>query len=628
MEIPLAERTRLAAHEVFPRWALYGFQLSPDGQRLSYVHQRERRVADLCLLPSQGGYPQPFTSAGDFTQPAVWSPDGAWLAVEHDGKLKLIAVDGSQARWIYQDSLYNPPAAQENSAANQSDAQLAYPRFAPDGQSILFAARADYHTILRQVSVDGTWRRDLYAFEGLILSWEWSPDGRAVLLTTRNEDGWTGEIRLVDVDSGAVHTISQEAHYEYQPPLALWAADDQVVLRSNRSGWSKLWVIDLANQRARPLTTGDWDDNAFCLSPRRDQVVYASRRDQPGSAEDLWIASLSGGEARRLTQQPGVQTPFAWSASGEIFYWHSSPGEPGDLWSVSTQGGAPQRLTFSAQLSLERKLRPALETLIPNHESDHPVPALVYLPVDYQEGQRCPAIVWIHGGPSQVADYGYNRYCSWLANLGYVVIFPQYRGSAGLGVAHMSAVSGEGLGKHDLSDVLAAGRYAQTLPYVDLSRGVGVGGASWGGYLTLMAITQAPELFSCAYAGAAISDWFIQQTHTEVRYYDRWLVGGWIYEQPERAKERSPVTFVERLKTPLLVLHGEQDTSVPYSQIEAFVEKARQGSAEVDFVAYPLEGHMLRKPENQQDALERIQAFFQRYLKPWNYRDNPYANQI
>ena len=98
-----------------------------------------------------------------------------------------------------------------------------------------------------------------------------------------------------------------------------------------------------------------------------------------------------------------------------------------------------------------------------------------------------------------------------------MVITLNYRGSTGYGLAFMEAVVGEGVGKRDQQDVLAAA-YAKTLPWADVSRGVGIGGHSWGGYLTLMGVTQAPEAFSCGVAWAAIADWTVQQAQTEVRW--------------------------------------------------------------------------------------------------------------
>jgi dipeptidyl aminopeptidase/acylaminoacyl peptidase len=189
-------------------------------------------------------------------------------------------------------------------------------------------------------------------------------------------------------------------------------------------------------------------------------------------------------------------------------------------------------------------------------------------------------------------------------------------------------VSGEGLGRRDLADVLAAAAWVRRHACADTSRGVGIGGRSWGGYLTLMAVTRAPEVFSCAVAGAAISDWTVQQAQTETRAYDHWLVGGWLYEREALARDRSPVTHADRIKAPLLVYHGEADLNVPFAQIGPFVDKARQAGAAVEYVTYPLEGHSNRLPKNQQDVLERTGAFFRRHLQPWNFRDNPPGDQV
>ncbi|HEX2324657.1 MAG TPA: prolyl oligopeptidase family serine peptidase, partial [Chloroflexota bacterium] len=461
-------------------------------------------------------------------------------------------------------------------------------------------------------------------------------------------------------------------------PLAAWSPDPagppRLVFRSNRSGWAKLWTAtfrDLEGERSsarqagaeglgegedqegqaasgfevQPLTAGAWDDYAFRLAPDGQRVVFASRAEQDGSADDLWTVPLSGGPPTRLTNQGGVNVPYGWAPDGRVLYWHSSPTEPGDLWAISTEppaltgpgapsaasegagAGGARRLTWSAPAEVERKLRPPEEAVLTGAEGQR-VHALVYLPAGHQEGQRHPPIVWVRGGPTGFSRFDYAPLLSWLANEGFLVVTPNYRGSTGHGVEFMAAVAGEGLGQNDLADVLAAAEYARGHPCADPQRGVGVGGRSWGGYLTLMAVTRAPEVFSCAVAGAAISDWTVQQAQTETRAYDRWLVGGWLYEQEARARDRSPVTHAGQITAPLLVYHGEADLNVPFAQIGPFVERARQAGAAVELVTYPLEGHGNALPQNQRDVLEKTRAFFRRHLQPWNFRDNPTAGQV
>lgn len=629
--------TQLSVHDVHPRQAISGWQLSPDGGQFAFVHRRDelaeeviahgqRRIkvtslADLCLLPSDGGYPRPLTSSGDFSTPAVWSPDGQWLAFARAGELQVMPATGGEGRALYRGPLFQPPLY------DPGDAALGLPRWSPAGNAILFATREGHRTTLHLVSNDGRLQREILAVEGTIVSWDWSPDGRRVVVVTRGEDGWTGDVRVLDVETGAARVLCTEEHYEYRKPVAAWAPDEsRIVIRSNRSGWAKLWLASPESVEQQPLTQGDWDDYAFRFSPDGAQIVYACRAEQGGSGDDLWILSLAGGTPRRLTEHDGINAPVAWSPAGRIFYWHSSPTEPGDLWSVEASGGEPRRLTWSAPLGLSGKLRAPEEVVITNDDGTN-IPALIYLPARHREGQRYPAIVWVHGGPTGVSRRDFAPHNNWLANQGYVVLVPNFRGSVGYGVPHMAAVSGDGVGKHDLGDVLATGQYAKTLPYVDLARGVGIGGRSWGGYLTLMAATKAPNAFSCAVAGAAISDWRIQQAQTEVRGYDHWLVGGWVYEHPDRVHDRSPVNFAGQIAAPLLVYHGEEDHDVPYPQIVQFVEQARRAGAALDWVSYPAEGHGNRKRENRQDVLDRTARFFRRHLHPWDFRENPSGGQ-
>lgn len=628
----LKEEWQLSVDEVHPRYSLNGFQLAPNSELLSFLMRRDvpgqgegavssRQIADLYVIGAEGGYPQQLTITGDIRSPAHWSPDGTKLVFHRGNKLQIMPATGGKVITIYEGEPYHPRLA-------KGDIEYAgYPVWSPSGDFILFATRENNGTALRLVSSDGSIHRRLTATEENMISWNWSFDGRRILFVTRSENGWSGHVCVCEFESGKSGILWKEDNFEYQRPIAVWVPDGQHILfRSNRSGWSKLWIAPLDKlQEPTPLTDGEWDDYAFRIEPRGHQVVYASREQQPGTGDDLWVVTLDK-QRRRLTYHSGVNVPLAVSNDNRVFYWHSSPTEPGDLWVTKLEGDETTRLTRSAPIELERKLRPPKEVTVSNADGTN-VPTLIYFPAFYQEGERYPAIVWIRGGPISVARDFYPFY-NWLANQGFIVVVPNYRGSIGFGIRHMVAVSGDGVGKNDLSDVLAAGDYAKTLPFVDVSRGLGVGGRSWGGYLALMAITQSPEAFSCAVAGAAISDWSIQQAQTEVRYYDYWLLDGWLYEQLQRAVERSPVNFVEQIKVPLLVYHGEKDNDVPFRQIEEFVKKARQVGLKIDFVPYPDEGHSNKSPQHQQDELGRVGAFFRTYLQSWNFHDNPSANQI
>jgi dipeptidyl aminopeptidase/acylaminoacyl peptidase len=149
-------------------------------------------------------------------------------------------------------------------------------------------------------------------------------------------------------------------------------------------------------------------------------------------------------------------------------------------------------------------------------------------------------------------------------------------------------------------------------------------------------LVGAKEAFSCGIATAGIADWFCQQRHTEVRYYDYALMGGWVYEPDiaARATDRSPLTHVDKLAAPLLVLHGAADIDVPFAQVSAFVDSARAargnkpGAPALEFVSFEGEGHGMGgwKPATRAAAFKQMADFLRVHLKPWDFTDNPHGD--
>jgi len=224
---------------------------------------------------------------------------------------------------------------------------------------------------------------------------------------------------------------------------------------------------------------------------------------------------------------------------------------------------------------------------------------------------------------------GWSRYEAWLASHGFAVLVPAFRGSAGLGIRHMEEGLSAGVGEADLSDVLTGAHWLEAQPGIDKDR-IAVGGRSWGGYLTLRAVTQPEHPFVCGWAGAAISDWEIQQAETEVRYYDFQLLGGFLTDNSVRARaqERSPIHAMDQVKVPLLITHGREDRDVPFRQIEEFVRALRTHKAPLEeALFFEGEGHSNNKVANVLTETARILAFFRRHLLPWDLTSNPCGDQ-
>lgn len=639
----LPKHFRLSVDEVYPQVGIYSVRVSPDADHLAFVFRRSRiltletehaqerangvpkrslrdsSTAEVCLLALEDGSIRPLLSTGAQFGALSYGPKTAagreLLIYDHSTRvIEVVSTRGRDRRSIFTRRLILP-------RHELGDDDLARPRWSPDGKSILAAVHRGGNCQLIAISADGSGWRRLLEIEGIISSWDWSSDGQHIVVITRHQDALTGDVLIVDAvsDSQEPIRIASEASFEYRKPVARWSPNCTIILRSNRSGWSKLWIVNPMDQTAEPLTYGDWDDYAFHINTD-GRIVYASRAEQPGTGDDLWILHPTDRRPERLTCHPGVNVPLGW-AGDTVVYWHTSGTEWGEIWriDIGEQSGRP--LTTSLPIELSAKVASPLEVSVPGPDGD--LSGLVYLPAYHSDGQQHPAIVWVHGGPTRISRLTWDPFCRWLANEGFVVMTLNYRGSVGHGVPHMEAVAGPGLGSSDLDDVLASGNYVRQLPEVDLTRGIGIGGYSYGGYLALMAVTQQPRDFSCAFAGMAVSDWVVAQAETNLRYYDRWLIGGWVYEKSDHAADRSPISHVQNLRVPLLITHGEDDATVPARQMKRFVEKARALGKEVQAKFYPHEGHTLRIRANQQDELNRISSFFRRYLQSWNFVDNP-----
>jgi dipeptidyl aminopeptidase/acylaminoacyl peptidase len=209
----------------------------------------------------------------------------------------------------------------------------------------------------------------------------------------------------------------------------------------------------------------------------------------------------------------------------------------------------------------------------------------------------------------------------YLLQKGYVLFYPNPRGSGGYGRAYERLNDGD-WGGGDTDDLIRGRDYLAGLPFVDAAR-IGAWGGSYGGYLTYTLVTQAPDKFRAAVVRAGISDlrWqVVERRGSPARFnsplsgYPREL-GGLPEQNAEFYRDRSPLTWVDRVKTPMLILHGLRDSRVPPSQSRLWVDALRARGVTVEHHEYPAEDHsLLRMRETIRDQMERIGAFFGTHL--------------
>jgi dipeptidyl aminopeptidase/acylaminoacyl peptidase len=346
-------------------------------------------------------------------------------------------------------------------------------------------------------------------------------------------------------------------------------------------------------------------------------LVYALNED---GRTTLFRYRIDSGKSERLPLPDGVNSfagnPNSFSGDGtRLLVSHESSTTVNDYWVLDLARNDRHRLTRSALAGLDAARLPAAELVHYRSFDGTVISAFMWLPFNLERDGTAPAVVLPHGGPTGQTRDVFNRAAVALTSRGYVCIAPNVRGSTGYGNAFQKA-NIKDLGGGDLKDEVYAAKFLVTSGYVDAKK-VGIYGASYGGYMALIALGRTPEVWAAGVDWYGITNWLTEQEHEEpaIRQYDQTLLGDPVKDRAiyERA---SATTYFSAIKAPLLVLQGANDIRDPKEEAEsAFATLKAQGKV-VEAHYYEDEGHGFAKRENQIDALERTVAFFDKYLKP------------
>ena len=324
-------------------------------------------------------------------------------------------------------------------------------------------------------------------------------------------------------------------------------------------------------------------------------------RGPDGSVELLWE---SDGEVLdfdvTVTDAGPVVAALAYAASGPLEVW---AGTPGSMRQLSDHHAAWSGITFGAVKELVTRTADGLE-----------LHSVVVLPTDAGPGPH-PTVVLPHGGPYW--RMARNIHCSWhdwsqmLAIAGYAVILPNFRGGSGHGNAFSTAVLGDpGVEFDDVEAVIGT---AVEAGITDPER-LGIGGWSNGGFLTAWAVTHS-DRFSAAVMGAGVSSWPAMSMTSDVPTFSGEVAGGQPWSaSPGNSLEHSPITYADRVTTPLLMIHGKEDVRVPLSQSIGMRRALLGRDLPLELVVYPREPHGIGERQHQIDLMQRVLAWFSTYL--------------
>lgn len=617
--------------------------ISRDGRQVAYVDDDR-----IFVVPLAGGEPRAVTSTGS----AAWSP---WWSA--DGSALYFLSDRSG-----EGQLWKLPLAAFGEAAQVTTLEQGIDRirFSPD-ESRLLLTFSDTQLAAGPEENETAAKKDEEESAGkpfVITRLEFKEDaGEGYLTGDRTE-----HLHVLDLATGKLTQLTSGAYTESD---AAWSPDGrQVVFVSNREQEpdatyrTDLWIVDAGNTDRGAtllrLTDDERTKSEPMFSPDGAWIAFLVASDGVYGAPQIAVVPATGGEAKVLTAaHDRWVNSFRYSADGEWIYFNYEQlggnqiarvrprdgrleqvleGERGIggfdvakggaiVARVETGNRAPELHLFSGgreraltRINADFHARVALgEKLTVSFKAPDgtEVQAFVTKPPDFVPGRRYPTILHIHGGPVGQFGWGFDFKPQYLAAKGYLVVEPNPRGSTGRGEDFIRAIY-RTWGITDYDDVIAAVDHVIALGWTDPER-LAVTGYSYGGYLTNVVITRT-ERFKAAASGAGHSYIVANYGHDIYQKWYNWELGP-PWENREKYDRLSPLLQAGRVTTPTIFLGGREDWNVPLLNAELFYQSLRKKGVPSELIVYPGVHHGGWPKEFERDYLERVQAWFDKYLK-------------
>lgn len=464
----------------------------------------------------------------------------------------------------------------------------------------------------------------------------WSPDGTRVVFiripadsdaaafrAVREASPWS--IVIADAATGEGSTVWRaekgrgSAYWEIVGENQLfWGANDQLVFPWERDGWVHLYSVDVKGGAARILTPGEYEVEYATFSPDRQFIVYNSN-ERDIDRRHLWRLSLADGKRELLTPGKGIEWAPRVSSDGRtIAFLRSDARTPAHAAMMGWTGG--QRDLVANWLPVdfpdERLVEP--EQVIFPAADGMPIHAQLFLPAGAKASAKKPAAIFFHGGSRRqmllgwhYSSYYHNAYAfnQYLASRGFVVLSVNYRSGIGYGMEFREALNYGATGASEFNDVLGAGLYLRNRPDVDPKR-IALWGGSYGGYLTALGLARASDLFAAGVDLHGVHDWNVVIKNFSPNYDPLKR------DQDARlAFTSSPMASLDSWRSPVLVIHGDDDRNVPFSETVRLVEALRKKGVEVEQKIYPDEVHSFLLYRRWVDTFRLAEDFLNRKLK-------------
>jgi dipeptidyl aminopeptidase/acylaminoacyl peptidase len=576
---------------------------TPDGRALVFV-----RGGDF---ETHRGDPNP-ASLPQGVEQAIWIAPIAGGAPRKitEGSHPAVSPTGDRLVFLRKDEIWSVGLTDDAKPAQliHSKGQASHLRWSADGSKLAYVSTRGDHSFVAVYNVNTPSITYLDPSVDRDSKPVWSPDSKqiafiripaaTVAVGPRRSTSPPWSIRIADAESGTGRELWHASegpgsvfHGMAADDQLFWGAGDRIIFPWERTGWMHLYSVSTRGDVPKPLNTpGDFEIENASPSPDRRTVLFSSNENDI-DRRHLWRVSVSGENLTSLTPGNGIE-------------W--SPVETGDGATIAmlrSDAKNPARASIKIGNSDPRDLAPnSIPADFPTSSLIVPQPVILsaadglrihgqlFLPPDTAPNQQHAAVIFFHGGSRRqmllgwhYMDYYNNSYAmnQYLASLGYIVLSVNYRSGVGYGLDFREALNYGATGASEFNDVLGAGLYLRSRPDVDPKR-IGLWGGSYGGYLTALGLARASNLFAVGVDFHGVHDWSAELTSDGLTLDAA---------TARLAFESSPLASVNTWRSPVLLIHGDDDRNVPFHQTVALVEALRKQGVEFQELIFPDEIH-------------------------------------
>ncbi len=605
-------------------------QFSADGKSIVYVRGGGAN--------RQGEHPNPTSNPGGVEQ-AVWvvpvaggpprkisegsgpaiSPTGGLVAFVKGGQIWTAALSGGDGA----------PTQLLHARGGASSLE-----WSPDGSRLAFVSGRARHSFIgvhEMASKALHWIDPSVDQDG---SPVWSPDGKEIVflrtptsteemifIPAREGEPWS--IRVADVSTGKGREVwhaergNGSVFHAVVGPQLMWGRGGRIVFPWERDGWNHLYSVSASGGQATLLTPGDFEVEYVSLAGDGGSVLFNSNQGDI-NRRHLWRVPVSGGPPQALTQGSSLEwQPVNLSDNSSIAFLHSDATHPARPAVLSPGGAAREVAPDAVPADFPSGALVEPQAVVFSAADGMQIHGQLFLPPDLKPGERRPALVFFHGGSRRqmLLGFHYNYYYhntyamnQYLASRGYVVLAVNYRSGIGYGMEFREALRYGAGGASEFNDVLGAGVYLRGRSEVDGKR-IGLWGGSYGGYLTAMGLSRASDLFAAGVDIHGVHNWnegirnFVP-SYEPLRYP----------EQARLAFESSPLAAVKTWRSPVLLIHGDDDRNVNFQETLTLVSALRRQGVEFEQLVFPDDVHDFLLHGNWMRAYGALADFFARKL--------------